>query len=137
MKLFRLSVVIFVLALTACQPASKLAGTSWRLVSYGDVNAPKLALPDEVPTLEFLPDGTLNAYTGCNTAGGEYQEEGNSLRITNLVSTLIACAETDRANQEAAFVAGLNKAESFSLQNDTLVIYYENNTKALTFLRSE
>ncbi len=136
MKSFKLSVVILVLALTACQPASQLAGTSWRLVSYGDVNNPTLVLADDEPTLEFLPDGKLNANTGCNSAGGEYQEKGNSLQITNLVSTLIACAETDRANQEAGFVAGLNKAESFSLQNDTLMIYYENNAKALTFLRN-
>jgi len=136
MKSFKLLVVIFVFTLTACQSKSQLAGTSWRLVSYGDVNNPVLATTDQVPTLEFLPDGKLNANTGCNSAGGEYKIEGNRLTITNLVSTLIACAEPERANQEASFVAGLNKAETFKLENDTLVIYYENHTKALTFLRN-
>jgi heat shock protein HslJ len=135
MKAVKLSVVIFVLALTACQSKSQLAGTSWRLVSYGDVNNPVLATKDKAPTLEFLPDGKLNANTGCNSAGGDYKIEGNKLTITNLVSTLSACAEPERANQEAAFVAGLNKAETFKLENDTLVIHYENNTKALTCIR--
>lgn len=136
MKSLKLLVVIAILLLTACQPTSQLAGTSWRLVSYGDVNTPTLALPDQVPALEFLPDGKLNANTGCNSAGGEYREEANSLRIT-MVSTLIACTDPERANQEAAFVAGLNNSETFKLENDTLIIYYENNTKALTFLRNK
>jgi heat shock protein HslJ len=132
---FRILIAVVVgLALGACQPADQqLAGTSWQLVSFGDVTNPIPTLPDGVPTLQFLPDGKFNANTGCNGAGGEYEVDGNNLKISNLIQTLIACTETDRANQEAAFVEGLNKAETFSLNGNQLLIYFENGTKALTF----
>ena len=138
MKYRILIAIVGVLGLAACQSATpQLAGTSWQLVSFGDVNNPVPALPDGVPTLEFLADGKFNANTGCNGAGGEYEVDGNNLKISNLIQTLIACIETDRANQEAAFVEGLNKAETFSLNGNQLIIYYENGTKALTFSGSQ
>ncbi len=136
MRPFTLLALMSVLALSACQPATQLEGTSWQLVSYGDVINQTPALPDGAPTLQFLTDGKFNVNTGCNGAGGEYREDGNRLQISNLISTLIACVETDRMDQEAAFVEGLNKAETFMLQTDKLVIYYENNTKALILTRT-
>ena len=136
MKSIALIALIIALLLSACQSTSQLEGTSWQLVTYGDANNPVPALPNSAPTLQFLTDGKFTANTGCNGAGGEYQEDGNNLQFSNIVSTLVACLEPERADQETAFIDGLNKAQEFSLQNDKLVIYYESKTKALTFTRT-
>jgi hypothetical protein len=66
--------LLSVLGLSACQAASRLAGTSWKLILYGDLINPQPVLPAESPTLKFQSNERFVAQTGCYSAGGNYEE---------------------------------------------------------------
>jgi heat shock protein HslJ len=99
--------LLSVLGLSACQAASRLAGTSWKLILYGDLINPQPVLLAESPTLKFQSNERFVAQTGCYSAGGNYEEAGNKVQFNDLLSTLMACADKERAAQEAAYVEGL------------------------------
>lgn len=87
-----------------------------------------------VPTLEFTDDGKISGNGGCNGFGGLYEVgDGNSLKLSEIMSTLMACDNTDI---ETPYFSALNEAESFTSANDVLQITSANGTVVLTFAKS-
>ena len=91
-----------------------LEGTEWTLVS--GVEAPE----DAVPTLT-LADGSANGFGGCNTFGGAYELDGDSITIGPLASTMMACEEAKSA-AEAAYLPALEAADAWAVENGELVL---------------
>ena len=91
-----------------------LEGTEWTLVS--GVEAPE----DAVPTLT-LADGSANGFGGCNTFGGSYELDGDSITIGPLASTMMACEEAKSAS-EAAYLPALEAADAWAVENGELVL---------------
>ncbi len=91
-----------------------LEGTEWTLVS--GVEAPE----DAVPTLT-LADGSANGFGGCNTFGGSYELDGDSITIGPLASTMMACEEAKSA-AEAAYLPALEAADAWAVENGELVL---------------
>ena len=91
-----------------------LEGTEWTLVS--GVDAPE----DAVPTLT-LADGSANGFGGCNTFGGSYELDGDSITIGPLASTMMACEEAKSA-VEAAYLPALEAADAWAVENGELVL---------------
>ena len=103
MKLTGTMVWICTLALSACaappssggssQPPrashaavpSSMVGTRWKGVD---------AAADEkhLPWLEFVVEGRLSGFTGCNLLHGAWKNEGGEVRIGPLVATKRGCA---------------------------------------------
>lgn len=84
--------------------ADALAGTHWRLESFGAVGAESLVIAGSTLTLEFGVDGQAGGSAGCNSFGGKYQVRGDTLAFSEIVSTLRDCS--DRAVMEGATCAG-------------------------------
>src|SRR5262245_42659474 len=83
--------------------SDSLAGTSWVLASYvvqsDDVAAVGVA------ALDFGGDGsTMNGSTGCNSFGGQYEQDGTDLVISLGPTTLVACADDVASEQEQAIL---------------------------------
>ena len=91
-----------------------LEGTEWTLVS--GVEAPEHA----VPTLT-LADGSANGFGGCNTFGGSYELDGDSITIGPLGSTMMACEEAKSA-AEAAYLPALEAADAWAVEDGELVL---------------
>ncbi len=114
----------------------ELANSKWVLTqienkSDGTVTP---APAQNVPTLDFSDDGKISGNGGCNGFGGLYEVgEGNSLKLTEIMSTLMACDNTDI---ETPYFNALNEAESYILVNDVLQITSSNGTVVLTFAKS-
>src|SRR6185503_7817197 len=70
-----------------------LAGTDWRLVSMGRVGAETSLVSGTTVTLKFGSDGRVTGSGGCNTVGGSYQVQGDTLRFSQLFSTRRACVD--------------------------------------------
>lgn len=89
-----------------------LAGTSWRLVSIGDL---WLLLGPDV-TLAFSA-GEISGDGGCNSFNGSYVLEPatGSLRIGALGATKRACVEAVRGDLESAYFAALRGAAAVRL----------------------
>lgn len=67
----------------ASAPAS-LAGTRWVGISEG-------ADPRALPRLEFVREGRLTGYTGCNLMSGTWRQEAGEVRLGPIVATKRMC----------------------------------------------
>jgi putative lipoprotein len=124
---------------TATTPPEEnsLAGSSWQLVSFGPVGATTPVVRETPITLEFGEDGQAGGHSGCNSYGGTYTVQNDSLEFGEITSTLIACADPSVTEQEQQYLQALDTASRFSIENDTLTIWYENEGSVLNFTRSD
>jgi heat shock protein HslJ len=99
-----------------------LAGVTWTLVSYGAPEAPVAALPNTLVTIGFSETGVAGN-SGCNGYGGAFVYNNGSLTISNVVGTLMACADDINA-QETAFLTALSTATSYQIIDNQLHIAY-------------
>ncbi|MCA9910775.1 MAG: META domain-containing protein, partial [Anaerolineae bacterium] len=110
-----------------------LVGTSWQLTAMGPNGTETSVVADSTVTLEFSADGQAGGNTGCNSFGGDYTVDGETITFGELVSTLMACADIDVMNQEQQYLAALNSADRFAVNGDQLTIWYDNDSSVLTF----
>ena len=128
---------LMTILLTACAGANPLGGTTWELVSYGDVGTPILALPDGAAIISFDTEGTLSGNVGCNQFSGTYSVSGEKLKTGPIMATAMACMDAARMNQESAVLMLLNGNLSFESDGDTLTIFSEDGKSALHLMRAE
>jgi heat shock protein HslJ len=93
-----------------------LENTSWTLTSL----AGNALVEDTTITLEFRDDG-LSGSAGCNSYRGNATVDGNTLRISPLVTTRKACAETIM-NQELSYLNLLQSATTFEATDTMLTL---------------
>lgn len=111
---------MLLLTLTACarDRADPLNGTKWILTSYN--GTPPLAGTTVTITFE---DGRVTGSSGCNSYGGSYKLDGTKIRISALVSTLMACTgPAGVMDQESLFLNALSSAQAFQLNSGQLQI---------------
>ena len=147
MKDLMIALVLFAAAafLAACAPGNiippppgeevtlTLEGTSWVLVEMNG------ALPVENTqiTLNFNEEA-LGGNAGCNSYGGSYiAGPGGELGIGEVFRTLMACLEPDGVmEQEDEYLSTLERAGSYIIDNDTLIIMDSAGASILTFERA-
>jgi heat shock protein HslJ len=105
--------------------AGQLEGTEWRLIEYGPADAPIATLPDVSITLMFEAGNKLGGSGGCNSYGGTYQVDGQTLSVSDVVSTMRACEDAALTQQESKYLAALGSATSFQLSGNDLIIDYD------------
>lgn len=103
------SVVVRLLDREVADPDLPLVGTIWRVDGIVAGGVASSVPQGAVATLQFMPDGRLAVATGCNAVGARYEADGQSLRITELVTTDMACADPAGAMESA--VVGVLGAE--------------------------
>ncbi|MCX7783818.1 MAG: META domain-containing protein [Meiothermus sp.] len=104
---------------TALAQNNPLLDTRWTLAAYAQGGRMVPVSPEVGATLEF----TLNrvgGQSGCNSFGGSYTLEGNTLRFGPLVQTLIACREEALNRLERAYLQALGQIQGFSLDGSAL-----------------
>jgi len=112
-----------------------LANTNWRLVSFGVAGAEAPVIEGTSLTLEFGAGGRVGGSGGCNSYGGEYQVNGATLSINNIVSTLMACADERVMEQEQRYFQALEASARFELAGDRLTISHDDGQGALNFVK--
>ncbi|MCP4248683.1 MAG: META domain-containing protein [bacterium] len=101
-------------------PAGALAGSSWRLVSVGDLGADPVEVPpDYFLTLKFKADDDV--WTGdvdCNGCGGTYESsEGCAISISDAICTEAGCSDTK------PYTDLLEAAGRYNVTEDALLLY--------------
>ena len=96
----------------------------WVLESYGDPDNLNVVLEDTEITVTFISaEGKIEGSSGCNSYGGSYEVDEDELTIPGpLVSTEMACSEPIM-NQEQEYLAILQNAESYEIEDDQLQIF--------------
>ncbi|MBS0557989.1 MAG: META and DUF4377 domain-containing protein [Proteobacteria bacterium] len=101
----------------AVQPAT-LAGYHWVLASATDRNGTRIdalfARPEQPLQIDFS-DGRVAVGNACNRIGGTYSIAAGKLRVENLASTLMACADPKLAALDSAISRQLRGNPTISL----------------------
>jgi len=113
---------------------SKLANTQWRLASFNVQGAESAVINGTTVTIKFGADGRVGGSTGCNSYGGEYREQADSLSFSRLISTKRACLEQSANRQEQQYLAALESSRSYKLSDTGLTIFYGDGRSALNFV---
>jgi heat shock protein HslJ len=104
-----------------------LTGTTWQLVNYGN--------PDDQTSLEegttitavFLPDtdttGTISGNATCNNYNGGYTLDGETITFGPIAGTMMMCPIG--ADQETAYLAALQSAQTYEIIGPNMQIAYE------------
>ena len=71
--------------------------------------------------------------SGCNSYGGQYRLSGSSITVTQLISTMRACAEQPLNDQEAVFQKALGDATQISLAGNQLTLQNASGGEVLAF----
>jgi heat shock protein HslJ len=120
-------------ALWASAPED-LAGSHWNLVEI-DGQAP-IALPEGGLTIGFEAEGQVGGSSGCNSYGGQYAVQSSNLSLSEVVSTLRACADEALNAQEAQFHQALAAVAQYDVQGDTLTLRDAGGAALLVFERA-
>jgi heat shock protein HslJ len=100
-----------------------LNNTTWTLVAHGDPNDPQVVLPDSQITATFdLDESKVSGDAGCNNYFAGFELDGGTIAFSPIASTMMACVEEDRMEQEQRFLTILEMAESYAILDGTLSI---------------
>jgi heat shock protein HslJ len=137
-KSFCLTLLVAILTfLSACtlvdQPSEDpLDGTSWVLFAYGKTKP----IDGTRITAEFM-DGEIRGSAGCNSYFGSYKIDGNSIEMSEIGATLMACMEPEGIMEQEQFIMSfLSDAQEYRLDDGQLQIYRLDG-EALVFISNQ
>ena len=147
MKIIRLIVLwIAVCAVTGAvaQPATPdaneelgLPGSSWLLTATSGQDHQTLVLPGSSITLSFDDEAQISGQGGCNGYSGAYAlAEAGEITLSEIVSTLRACADTQMTTQESIYLSALSGVTHYELSERQLTLRIE-DMEALHFARAD
>ena len=113
--MYGLMMFVLVLVAGACNqkgephldPMERLPQTAWLLVSLEGVENTAETFGEQLPFLEFEPDGTFGGYAGCNKMAGAKLTLGATLSISPGMLTRMACP----GDGEMKFLNALHSAD--------------------------
>ena len=119
MRPVRSSIWIMTLAASACAaalaPEAQVAGKQW-VAEARDIDDAK-----QRPRLEFVRDGRLTGYTGCNRLSGAWRVEDGAIRFGALATTKRACLGP-AGDAEKRVLAALGERSRVSVERGKLVV---------------
>ncbi len=113
-----------------------LAGSSWVATGINndmggvvsDANATKV-------TAKFNTEGGISGSGGCNTYGADFTTSGkNGLKISPVVSTMMACEPTSVMTTEQQYFAALARVTKYQRDGNRLTLKDENGATQVTYI---
>jgi heat shock protein HslJ len=100
-----------------------LERTDWKLTHLGE--EPAVVPPDQPePSIALNPgDHRVSGSGGCNRITGTYQLDGQSLRFSQMASTMMAC--TSGMDQERSYLRALEMVRTWKIKGRHLELYGE------------
>jgi heat shock protein HslJ len=111
-------------------PTLNLVGSEWLLEDLGGSGV----LDRVQATLAFPESGKVAGKGSCNRFFGTANISGDSLTLSKMGATLMACVGPGM-EQEGRYLKALAAAQRFSLAGDTLLIYTAGSNQPLRFTR--
>lgn len=110
---------------SAKEEKTSLENTTWRWASSENSRNKLTVDKPENYRIQFGRSGELGVKADCNNGGSSYETSGNKLTISSVISTQMVC---DERSHDRRFVRGLETAQSFSIEGNTLTIKSANDT---------
>lgn len=83
--------VVTLLDREVAEPDQPLAGPTWSLSSFIDGEVVSSVPVGVSAAFTFAEDGTFSANFGCNSGGGKYAIDGDTISFSDVVMTKMAC----------------------------------------------
>ena len=110
-----------------------LENTHWNLVSFGSPGAEQPLVEGSTITL-MLAGGQAGGSGGCNSYGGTYQEDGNSITFGEITRTERACVDERVTEQEQRYFQALETASEYEVVGEQLHITYDAGNGLMIFV---
>lgn len=132
--MYLVSALVLVVLAAGCSSAAQpeITGVTWRWTSLEETEPASISVvpnPDQY-TLTFEADGQIGLKLDCNSGGASYEMDGSNLTIQLGATTLAFCGEESLDMQ---FVALLEKVDSFTIENGSLVLFYGQGAGRMVF----
>ena len=116
--------------------AASLEGI-WTVTAYADATGTLTETIVGDPTLTFEADEmTFAGETGCNSIGGDFTADGDTIGFSAIASTAVGCSGT-RAAQEEAFLDAVTTATTFEVDAGTLTLFGADGGPSMTLSQGE
>ncbi|MBP6803149.1 MAG: META domain-containing protein [Chloroflexi bacterium] len=112
-----------VASFTSAPPAATtLVGAEWTVTVFNNGNQAAVSLVNGTEiTMMFGEDGSVQGSAGCNLYFGYFTVSGETISVGPLATTRAFCPEPEGImEQEDQFLAALQTAVSYTIQNGTL-----------------
>jgi heat shock protein HslJ len=110
---------------------------AWDVTSFSTGSAVSSPVEGSTLTLVFEAGGQVTGNGGCNAFNGPVEVSGvDRIAIGPLASTLKACAETRVDTQETQYLAALQLAKTYRVTGNTLTLFRDGDTIAVTAHRA-
>ena len=110
-----------------------LDGTHWNVIQ---INGQPPVAGSAVVDLSFQADQQIGGHAGCNSFGGKYLVKGRALSFSDMISTMMACADDALNAQESAYLQALGRVAGYDLAGDTLTLTDASGAALLVFTRA-
>jgi heat shock protein HslJ len=120
------------LAPSAGTEQNSLDNTHWRLVSFGDLGSEQVPVEGSLITL-IMANGQAAGYGGCNSYGGSYLVEGDSITFGEMVRTERACEDQQITEQEGRYLQALDSVARFERTDNLLILSDADGNGLLVF----
>lgn len=117
--------MLFFKRLTVFSAAALLAACQQVNLPQGDYQQLS-AEETEMPLQLLLQEGKISGFTGCNNVMGQYSLDKGELVVSQLASTMMACAPEDM-QREQQFNQFLQNRPKVSIEDNVLILS-ENET---------
>lgn len=149
MNIIRISLIAVVLASVSvfgaiaqsetAEPGAQnsLSGTTWLLTFTSGDDHLTSVLPQSMITLSFEDGGRVSGNGGCNGYSGTYTlGEQGQIALSEIVSTLRACADEQMTIQESIYLSALNGVTHYELNGRQLTLRIA-DVEALHFVSAD
>jgi heat shock protein HslJ len=123
---------VFRLAPSEGASESSLENSHWSLVSFGSLGEGQPPIEGSMITL-MLANDQAGGYGGCNSYGGTYQLDADTISFDQVTSTLRACEDDNITGQEQRYFQALESAARFERMDNFLTLSDDSGNELLTF----
>ena len=116
------TVTIALLDSEVAEPDKQLTGRTWTLSSLIEGDAVSSVPAGVIATLAFGEDGSVDVNPGCNSGGGTYAVDGESITFGDIVTTKMACMGPQMQVENAVLQVLSTDGLTFSIDANVLTI---------------
>lgn len=127
--------ILTVISLTFATFANELPQGKWQLDGYNFKLKIAYPIDKSMITLNINEGGKLGGKSGCNVYGGSYGFENDTLKISDVFSTMMACDEMTM-KFEQTFYQTLSAATKFSEADGMLTLTDPRSNSFLRFKKA-
>jgi putative lipoprotein len=112
--------------------ATPLFDVTWRATAIGDL----ATAPGVDSTLSIASDMRAGGRGGCNSYFSQASINGESIRLSSIAATLMACTSEQATEQERLFFEALGATRFWRITDETMVLMGPGGQPLVTFERS-